>query len=62
MKKYNVLMRFKYPAWDEKDGIEYQVRANSKSDAVKHARMQADNDGHTGVRYYTATESKLETK
>ena len=28
-------MRFKFPAWDEVDGIEYQVAAANKADAVK---------------------------
>jgi hypothetical protein len=55
---YKVLMRFKSPAWDEVEGIEYQVTADNKADAVKRARRQADNDGHMGVRYFKATEQE----
>lgn len=42
-----VTLRFKYPAWDEKDGIPFEISAATKADAVKQARKQAYNDGHT---------------
>ena len=45
-KPYTVTMRFQFPAWDEKDGIPFEVTARSKSEAVKYARNQADHDGH----------------
>jgi len=45
-KNYTVTMRFQFPAWDERDGISYDEQARSKSDAVKHARRQAERDGH----------------
>lgn len=45
-REYTVTMRFQYPAWDEKDGIQYPIRAASKSDACAAARRQAYNDGH----------------
>jgi hypothetical protein len=45
--KYLVTLRFRFPAWDEKNGIPYEVEASSKSDAIKSVRRQAYNDGHT---------------
>lgn len=45
---YEVTLRFQYPAWDEKDGIPYEVTADSKAAAVKIARNQAQRDGHLG--------------
>lgn len=62
-KDYVVTLRFKFPAWDEKNGIPFEVRAKSKSDAVKRARQQAERDGHTGQSKskggstFTATEA-----
>ncbi|OBY20754.1 hypothetical protein A8O37_25525 [Pseudomonas aeruginosa] len=36
-----------YPAWDEGDGIRYpDIVAESKSEANRIARRQADQDGH----------------
>ncbi|CAG9170041.1 hypothetical protein [Cupriavidus pinatubonensis] len=58
-KVFNVLVRFKHPAWDEKDGLEYpDIRARSKSDANKIVRCRAHDDGHTVGRraWFTATE------
>lgn len=56
---YGVVLRFKHPAWDERDGIHYAVEATSKSDAISQVRKMAKNDGHTGPhkgRYtFTAT-------
>ena len=43
---YTVLLTFRYPAHDERDGILYDVRANSKRDAIKQARRAADNGGN----------------
>lgn len=59
--RYNVTIRFQYPAWDEKDGIVYpDVPARSKSEAIAYVRSQARGDGHTGTgkgRYtFTAEE------
>lgn len=56
MKKYQVLMLFRYPAWDEKNGYTYEVTAKSKTEACKFARRNSENDGHSGARYFTATE------
>lgn len=57
MKYFKVTLRFQYPAWDEKNGIDYVFAAPNKAAAVKHARIQASNDGHMGRIYFTATES-----
>lgn len=59
---WNVTMRFACPAWDEMDGIEFtDIVASCKSDAVKAARKQADNDGHAcrgrGRYWFTAIEA-----
>ena len=43
---YVVTLRFQYPAWDEVDGIPYQIEARSKSEAINRARRQARDDGH----------------
>jgi len=60
MKTYTVTMRFQYPAHDERDGIPFEVQADSKAEAVRIARRQAERDGHTGTgkgRYtFTARE------
>ena len=46
MTRYEVTLRFQYPAWDEKNGIPFFVEADSKSDAIKQARREADYCGH----------------
>ena len=43
---YTVTLTFRYPAWDEREGLRYTVEADSKREAVKRARRQADRDGH----------------
>ena len=48
MIQYTVTMRFQHPAWDEKNGIPFEVQASSKSEAIAEARKQAERDGHTG--------------
>lgn len=54
---YTVTLRFQYPAWDEKDGIVYEIEARTKAEAIRYARSQARNDGHTqtGKGRYTFT-------
>lgn len=54
---YAVLMTFQHPAWDEKRGIEYLIRADSKANACKYARRRADDDGHSGRRFFKAVEA-----
>jgi hypothetical protein len=46
MTPYAVTLRFQFPAWDEKNGIRYEVRAACKSDAISYARQLATRDGH----------------
>ena len=45
-KKYTVVLRFQYPAHDEHGGIEFDVEARTKADAVRQARRKAEHDGH----------------
>lgn len=46
-KEYNVVLRFQYPAHDERDGIVFPgIFASSKSDAIRQARREASNAGH----------------
>lgn len=45
-KQYEVVLRFQFPAWDEKDGIKFEAVARNKSEAIRYARRQADLDGH----------------
>ena len=61
---FTVTLTFQYPAWDEKNGIVYEdIIARNKSEAVKEARRQARNDGHTGTGgkglcWFTAVEQE----
>lgn len=48
MQTYIVTLKFQHPAWDEKEGIPYEVTAKTKADAIKRARRMAENDGHAG--------------
>lgn len=43
---FQVTIRFQFPAWDEVRGIEYEIEASSKSEAIKRARYEARRDGH----------------
>jgi hypothetical protein len=58
---YEVTLFFKYPAWDEKNGIimgEWIKR--SKAEAIRSARHEAANAGHTvGVGRYWFRAVKL---
>lgn len=45
---FTVTLRFQFPAWDERYGIEFTVRATSKSDAIRRARAAAMEAGHGG--------------
>lgn len=62
MPTFDVRLRFRYPAWDEKDGILYEgIAADSKAQANERARRRAYDDGHTvGLQAsdvsFTATE------
>jgi hypothetical protein len=48
-KTYKVTLRFQFPAWDEVNGLEYEVEARSKSEAIKIARREAEADGNAGT-------------
>lgn len=58
---WNVNLTFQYPAWDEKNGIEYRdIEAVGKGEANAIARRRAYDDGHLcggkGRATFTATE------
>lgn len=61
MKDYIVTLKSQFPAWDEKNGIPYEITAKSKSDAIKKARRLAYDDGHVmsgkGRQTFTAVEA-----
>lgn len=62
-KEYIVTLRFQFPAWDEKDGIECNQTARSKADAIRYARSQMRDDGHipaVGKGRATFTASEVE--
>lgn len=62
-KRYEVTLRLRYPAWDEKDGIKFEVDAPTKAIAIKRARRQAYDGGHTvGVSARDATFSAKEVE
>ena len=49
IKMFDVTIYFQFPAWNEKGGITYaDIRAKSKSDAIKIARNMAYRDGIAG--------------
>lgn len=59
LKRYEVHMTLKCPAWDEHKGYVYEVSAYSKADANKAARRIAEErDGHVAVgpKYFSARE------
>ena len=41
-----VTLRFRFPAWNNKAGIVFQVRALTKAQAIRFAKAQAERDGH----------------
>ena len=45
---FTVTLRFQFPAWIEKAGIPYEVRAKTKADAIRYAKVMAERDGHIG--------------
>ena len=58
---YAVTLTKQDPAWDEKDGIFMgEFSARSKSEAIRSARYDAANAGHTGgVGRYWFTAVKI---
>lgn len=64
MQNYMVILRFQYPAHDERGGLVYHARTQTKRDAIRHARTQAARDGRImsgkGIitfKVYTCTET-----
>jgi hypothetical protein len=49
MKHYIVTLRYQFPAWDERDGLPYEVDADSKAQAIQIARREAEHDGNAGT-------------
>lgn len=47
LRHYIVRQTFQHPAWDERDGLLYDVDATTKAEAVKAARDRAYLYGHT---------------
>jgi hypothetical protein len=58
-KSYTVTLVVQFPAYSERDGIEFNVEAaTSKSDAIKQARRMAEAAGYdrtSGRKTFTAT-------
>jgi hypothetical protein len=48
--EYTVTLRFRFPAWDEKKGIRFNVESDTKADAIKQARRLAEMFGHTPAK------------
>jgi len=46
MNNYTVIMRYVHPAWNETDGIRYNVQAPSRSMAISKVKARAFNDGN----------------
>ena len=46
---WRVRLAFQHPAWDEADGLYYEVFAHTKSQANAIARKNAADDGHIGA-------------
>lgn len=48
MPTYTVTMHFRFPAWDEKNGIDFvDISATNKAKAIQRARREAADAGHT---------------
>ncbi len=58
--RFDVVLHFQFPAWDEVGGIAYEdISARSKAEAISIARGMARSDGHTqsgkGRYWFTAS-------
>ena len=60
-KNFAVTMTKQFPAWDERQGITVDVQARTKAEAIKYARREMADAGHTGSgcgrAYFKAVES-----
>lgn len=45
---FTVILRFQYPSWDERNGVRFEVRARTKNEAIKYAKVQAERAGYIG--------------
>ena len=57
---YIVTLKYQHPAWDEQDGIEIEVQAASKKDAIKAARWKANRNGYNNANQGRMTFSAKE--
>ena len=48
MKNFLVTLKFQFPAWDEKNGVSFEVRARTKNEAIKYSKVQAERAGYIG--------------
>ncbi len=60
-KTYSVILRFQFPAHDEREGIPFaDISAQNKADACKQARRLAEHAGHLstgkGLSWFKAIE------
>ena len=57
-KNYTVRVRWQFPSWDLTEGLNLDVSARSKQDAVKQARKEMEHAGHSmmGLVWYKAQE------
>ncbi|MCP1674332.1 hypothetical protein J2T57_001434 [Natronocella acetinitrilica] len=63
LRRFRVVVRFEYPAWDLHEGIAYEgIEAVSRAEANAIVRRRARDDGHLGVgqgrAWLTATEEE----
>lgn len=59
MKTYDVILKFRFPAWDEKAGIPFEAHADNRKSAISMVRRVAHTAGHTigrGPYWFTAKE------
>lgn len=48
VQEFIVTLRFCFPAWNDRAGIRYTIRAMNKAQAIRFAKVQAERDGHLG--------------
>ncbi len=61
-KTFDVHVTKRYPAHDERDGFDLEITATSKLQAIRYARRQMNDDGHTGPGCGPATFKAVERK
>ena len=53
---YRVHVTFLNPAWNEREGFDITVTARDKATAIRYARREAADAGHTGRLTFKAHE------